>query len=156
MFNGVEVKELKPLTDNRGFLMEILRGSDKIKEGGSAAFGQYYLMTVNPGVIKGKHFHKLQIDHMTAIKGHAVLHLEDGREGSPTKGQKEKIVFGEGAWKLVKIPPGVWHSVENTGTDVVYIINYVTREYDHKDPDEYRAEFDIDDRTTLWKPSVTG
>ena len=156
MIEGVSLKELKVHRDNRGFLMEILRGSDGVKADGGKAFGQYYLMTVYPAVIKGKHFHKLQTDHMCCIRGNAVLHLEDGREGSSTKGVKEKIAFGEGNWKLVRIPPGVWHSVENAGSELVYIINYVTREYAADSPDEYRSQFDKSDKTMEWEPSVMG
>ena len=156
MIDGVKVKELKVNYDNRGFLMEILRGSDGIKTDGAKAFGQYYLMTVYPGVIKGKHYHKLQADHLACIRGRAALHLEDGREESPTKGSKETIELGEGNWRLVRIPPGVWHSVENVGSEVVYIINYVTREYDHSSHDEYRADFNLNEKKMPWQPLTTG
>ncbi len=156
MITGVEVKELKVHYDSRGFLMEVLRGSDAIKADGSKAFGQYYLMTVYPAVVKGKHFHKLQTDHMCCIRGKAILHLEDGREDSLTRGEKQKIAFGEGEWKVVRIPPGVWHSLENVGTEVVYIINYVTAEYNPASPDEYRGVFDVGDKAAPWKPNVTG
>ncbi|MDO8339053.1 MAG: dTDP-4-dehydrorhamnose 3,5-epimerase family protein [Candidatus Burarchaeum sp.] len=154
MIEGVEVKELKMIKDNRGFLMEILRGSDKMKADGQKAFGQMYISTAYPAVIKGKHLHKLQTDHLTVIKGRAAIHVEDARENSPTKGKKEVILVGEDNWKLVKIPPGIWHSTENVGTEVCYFINYVTREYDHKEPDEYRGQFDEADRKMPWKPLV--
>lgn len=153
---GVEVKALTMLFDNRGFLMEILRGSDPIKQDGSASFGQYYLMAVYPAVIKGKHFHKLQYDHMCCIRGRAALHLQDARPESPTRGMRQVIVFGEGDWKLVKIPPGVWHSAENTGSEVALIVNYVTREYDRGQPDEYRDHFDKSEKLMPWEPSAVG
>jgi len=156
MIDGVEIKELVVHRDSRGFLMEILRGSDSIKADGPKAFGQYYLSTVYPGVIKGRHLHKLQTDHLCVIKGRGAIHLHDEREGSPTKGQKDVILVGEDNWKLVKIPPGVWHSTENIGTEVCYFINYVTREYDRMKPDEYRSQFDENDRKMPWKPLAMG
>ena len=49
MIDGVILKPLKTIPDERGFLMEILRKDDPFfKE-----FGQVYLTVVYPGVVKG-------------------------------------------------------------------------------------------------------
>ncbi|MDE1798403.1 MAG: dTDP-4-dehydrorhamnose 3,5-epimerase family protein [Candidatus Micrarchaeota archaeon] len=152
---GVDFKALRQIKDERGFLMEILRGSDIFKADGKA-FGQVYLSTVKPKVIKGKHLHHLQTDHMTVIRGLAALHLEDGRENSPTKGKKEVILMGEGHFKCVKIPPYVWHSFENVGDEECYFINYVTREYDRAAPDEFRGPFDLKDKKMKGDPVAMG
>lgn len=156
MIEGVKIKELVQHRDNRGYLMELLRGSDKEKADGKNAFGQVYLSTLYPAVIKGKHLHKLQTDHMAVIKGSAALHLEDAREGSPTFGKKEVVLMGEGSWKLVVIPPGIWHSFENIGTDVCFFINYVTHEYDPKNPDEHRGVFDLKEKRMKTEVSAVG
>jgi len=156
MIEGIRIKELVQHRDKRGYLMEILRGSDAEKADGKSAFGQYYLSAIYPAVIKGKHRHKLQTDHLCVIKGSAVLHLEDEREGSITFGKKEAVSMGEGNWMLVVVPPGVWHSFENVGTDVCLFINYATREYDAAQPDEYRGAFDIKDRKMKTDVSVVG
>ena len=156
MIDGVKIKELVQHRDKRGYLMEILRGSDPIKTDGRGAFGQYYLSAIYPAVIKGKHMHKLQTDHLCVIKGAAVLHLEDGRAGSKTFGKKDAIRIGEEAWKLVAVPPGVWHSFENVGTEICLFINYTTTEYNAKQPDEYRGEFDLKDKMMKTDVSVVG
>ncbi len=153
--SGVQVKALKQIRDERGFLMEILRGSDAFKAD-AKQFGQFYLSTVNPQVIKGKHLHHAQTDHMTVIRGLAALHLEDSRENSPTHGKKEVILMGEGHFKCVKIPPYVWHSFENIGEEECYFINYVTHEYNYKQPDEYRGEFDLKDKKMKGNPVAIG
>ena len=58
MIKGVKVKKLKIITDERGRLMEILRCDDKnFKE-----FGQVYMTTAYPGVVKSWHYHKKQDD----------------------------------------------------------------------------------------------
>jgi dTDP-4-dehydrorhamnose 3,5-epimerase-like enzyme len=156
MIEGVEVKDLKQHKDNRGYLMEILRGSDAIKSDGEGAFGQYYLGSVYPGVIKGKHRHALQDDHLCIVSGNAAVHLEDGRDG-PSKGEKQVVMVGEAhGWKLVKIPRGVWHSIENVGTDTCILVNYVTKEYNAKSVDEERGQFDIADKKMPWTPLITG
>jgi dTDP-4-dehydrorhamnose 3,5-epimerase len=157
VIDGVEVKELKKHKDNRGFLMEMLRGSDKIKADGPKAFGQVYLGAVYPGIVKGRHRHFEQDDHTCIIRGDAAIHLEDGREGSKTKGAKQVILAGEqNGWKLVRIPKGVWHSIENIGTDVCWLVNYVTREYDPKKPDEERGDFDVKEKKMPWDVLKTG
>ncbi|MFH1470914.1 MAG: dTDP-4-dehydrorhamnose 3,5-epimerase family protein, partial [Candidatus Micrarchaeota archaeon] len=144
MIEGVDIKKLTAHRDKRGFLFEILRGSDRIKADGKG-FGQVYMSACYPTVIKGKHMHKLQTDHLTVVRGNGVVHLHDTREGSKTKGEKMAVEAGENNLVLVKIPPEVWHSIENTGTETIYFVNYVTREYDPKQPDEYRSEFDLKD-----------
>jgi len=56
--DGVIIKSLKVIPDERGWLMEILRCDDKIFK----QFGQVYLSTAYPGVVKGWHYHKKQTD----------------------------------------------------------------------------------------------
>ena len=51
MIHGVEIKKLKVIADNRGFLMEMLRCDDPIFEN----FGQVYLSVCKPNVVKGWH-----------------------------------------------------------------------------------------------------
>ena len=156
MIEGIEIKKLSVRRDHRGFLFELLRGSEKIKADGQKAFGQVYVSACYPAVIKGKHMHKKQTDHLTIIKGNGFIHLHDARKGSRTNGEKAAIEAGEGNLVLVRIPPGVWHSIENVGTETLYFVNYVTCEYDPDSPDEHREEFDLKDRKMPTKPSAVG
>ena len=48
MIDGVKVKNLRSIPDDRGRLMEILRNDDEIYQ----KFGQVYMTTVYPGVVK--------------------------------------------------------------------------------------------------------
>jgi dTDP-4-dehydrorhamnose 3,5-epimerase len=52
---GVILKSLRLLPDERGRLMEILRNDDDI----FSKFGQVYITTTYPGVVKAWHCHKL-------------------------------------------------------------------------------------------------
>ena len=83
MIQGVQVKTLKVLADERGWLMEMLRNDDDLFQG----FGQVYLTAAYPGVVKGWHYHKLQVDHFVCVKGMMKVVLFDPREDSPTKGE---------------------------------------------------------------------
>ena len=59
MIEGVRIKRLSVHADERGFLMEILRSDDEVFE----RFGQVYLTTAYPGVVKAWHMHKKQTDY---------------------------------------------------------------------------------------------
>ena len=74
MIDGVLVKKIKVIPDERGRLMEILRADDKAFE----KFGQVYMTTAYPGVVKGLHYHKKQADNMAVVRGMMKIVLYDG------------------------------------------------------------------------------
>lgn len=141
MIEGVKVKKLKVIADDRGRLMEILRRDDDLfKE-----FGQVYMTTVLPGVVKAWHYHKKQTDNFTCIKGKMRLGLYDGREGTPTFGKAEEHLISLDDPILVQIPPEVYHGFKCIGDEEAVVINTVTIPYDRDNPDEYRLDaFDND------------
>ena len=69
VIDGVQVKELKVISDDRGALMEILRSDDQLFE----RFGQAYVTICKPRVVKGWHYHKVQTDHFVCLKGKAKV-----------------------------------------------------------------------------------
>jgi dTDP-4-dehydrorhamnose 3,5-epimerase len=83
MINGVVIKKLKVIPDERGRLMEILRNDDEIFK----QFGQVYVTTTYPGVVKAWHFHKVQSDNFACIIGMIRVALFDARKDSPTYGE---------------------------------------------------------------------
>ena len=134
--DGVKVKPLKVIPDERGRLMEMLRRDDDL----FLEFGQTYLTTMFPGVTKAWHYHKLQHDHFVCVRGMIKLVLYDEREGSPTKGVVNEFFLGDHDQKLVQIPPHVWHGFKNIGESESLIVNVTTKPYDHRAPDEYRVD----------------
>lgn len=141
MIAGVKVKPLKIIPDDRGRLMEILRSDDKLLE----EFGQVYFTTAFPGVVKAWHFHQLQDDHFTCVKGRIKLGLYDAREGSPTKGEANEFYLSLEEPKLVHIPKMVYHGFKCVSPEEAMVINVVTKAYNYKNPDEYRVDaFDND------------
>jgi dTDP-4-dehydrorhamnose 3,5-epimerase len=139
--DGVGLKLLKWMADERGKLMELLRCDDEV----FSAFGQVYVTTCFPGVVKGWHYHRKQDDCMAVIKGMAKVALYDDREGSPTRGLVNEFFIGEDNPGLIKIPRGVAHGFKAYGAGEVFIINTVTAPYNPDDPDEYRIDpFDND------------
>jgi dTDP-4-dehydrorhamnose 3,5-epimerase len=140
MIHDVRVKPLRVIPDERGRLMEILRRDDPLFEG----FGQVYMTTTYPGVIKAWHFHKLQNDNISVVMGMLKLVLYDGRENSPTKNELNEFYLGEHNPLLVHVPKYVYHGWKCIGGKEALAINCVTEQYDYKNPDEYRLPFNTD------------
>jgi len=136
MIDGVKIKELKVIPDDRGELMEMMRCDEEFYNG----FGQVYMSTTYPGVIKGWHYHKLQEDNMVCMKGDLMVGLFDNRENSPTKGQTMKIFCGTKKPLLIHIPIGILHGWKNIGTEETYVVNVVTKPYNYENPDEFRVD----------------
>jgi dTDP-4-dehydrorhamnose 3,5-epimerase len=136
MIEGVNLKKLKVIPDERGRLMEIVRADDD----GFEKFGQVYMTTAYPGVVKGWHYHKKQFDYMTVINGMMKIVLYDMREGSPTYGEVNEFFCGLHNPVCLTIPPGVCHGFKCIGRKESIVINTVTEPYDYDDPDEFRID----------------
>lgn len=136
MIKGVAVKKLKLIPDQRGRLMEILRSDDKIFK----KFGQVYITTAYPKVVKAWHYHKKQTDNFTCVKGKIKLALFDVREKSKTFGQLNEFFLSLEEPKLIQIPPGVFHGFKGMSKEESMVINIPTLPYNHKYPDEYRID----------------
>lgn len=147
MIQDVSIKKLRVIPDERGYLMEILRNDDVFFE----KFGQVYMTTAYPSVVKGWHFHKLQTDYMTCIFGMIKLVLYDARDDSASKGQVQEFFIGERNPMLISIPPGVLHGFKGIGDKTAIIINTITETYNYDKPDEYRIAWDSPDIPYNWE-----
>jgi dTDP-4-dehydrorhamnose 3,5-epimerase len=136
MIEGVKTKALRVLPDERGRLMEMLRADDDLYLG----FGQVYVSTTYPGVVKAWHYHKKQTDNIVCVKGMIRLAVYDDREGSPTRGEADTFFIGEHHPLLVQIPPHLHHGWKCISAEEAYIINCPTEVYHYQDPDEFRID----------------
>jgi len=135
VIQGVKTKKLRFLCDERGRLMEILRNDDDL----FIQFGQSYITTAYPGVVKGWHYHKKQYDNFVCVKGMMKIVLYDSREDSPTKGEVNEFFIGNYNPLLLQIPPLVFHGFKCISETESIVINYPTEPYNHENPDEYRV-----------------
>lgn len=147
MIDGVQLKTLKKIVDERGFLMEILRSDEKIFK----KFGQCYLSTCNPGVIKGWHYHYKHTDNFVVVKGNARIVLYDVRTGSQTNGEINEFIIGEKNPVLLQIPPVVYHGVQCLGEEPSYLISIPSEPYNNNHPDEKKIPWDSDEIPYKWK-----
>jgi len=136
VIEGVRTKKLTPIPDERGRLMELLRSD---WEDFFIKFGQVYLTTAYPGVVKAWHYHKKQIDNIVCIKGMIKLVLYDARESSPTYKYLMELFIGEHNYQIVQIPPNVYHGFKCISPEEAIVINIPTETYDYTSPDEYRV-----------------
>jgi dTDP-4-dehydrorhamnose 3,5-epimerase len=134
MIDGVRVKKLRVIPDERGRLMEILRNDDELFQ----RFGQVYMTTTYPTVVKAWHYHKIQTDNVTVVKGMLKLVLYDPRDGSPTKGEINEFFVGEHNPLLVQIPNGVYHGWMCISETEAIAVNIPTEAYNRENPDEHR------------------
>jgi len=134
MIHGVKTKKLRVIPDERGRLMEMLRSDDDL----FIRFGQAYMTTAYPGVVKAWHYHKKQVDHFVCVKGMMKIALYDGRPESPTYKEINEFFIGESNPLLLQIPPYVYHGFKCVSEQEAMVINLSTEVYDYQEPDEYR------------------
>lgn len=147
MIKDVIVKELKLIPDERGRLMEILRNDDDI----FTAFGQVYMTTTYPQVVKAWHYHAKQDDHIICVKGMLKLVLYDDREGSPTKGEINEFFLGDYRPLLVKVPRMIYHGWKCISENEAIVVNIPTEPYNRETPDEYRLNPHINNIPYSWE-----
>ena len=134
---GVKVKALRAIADERGWLMEILRADESEL---FTKFGQVYVSATYPGVIKAWHYHRKQIDMFACIAGMVKLVLVDTRVGSPTEGTVNEFFMGVHTPLLVQVPNLVYHGWKCISAEPSLVVNIPTEVYQRDEPDEYRLE----------------
>ena len=134
MIHGVRIKPLKVIPDERGRVMEILRADDDL----FLKFGQVYITTTYPQVVKAWHYHKIQTDHIAAVQGMIKLVLYDPREKSPTRGEINQFFIGVHHPMLVQVPNMIYHGWKCVSEEEAIIINIPTEVYAYNAQDEYR------------------
>ncbi len=128
----IHIKKLKIHKDSRGWLAEILRREeiDTNKE-----FGQFYITTARPGIVRANHYHKRKTEWFCIVKGKGKLVLKDLKTN-----EIQEIIIGEGNMVTVKIPPNVAHGAENIGKGTMYLLAYVDEPFFAEDSDTYQYE----------------
>ncbi len=136
MIDGVKTKKLRVIPDERGRLMEILRCDEEIFK----KFGQIYLTTAMPGVVKGWHYHKIQTDNFAVVHGMIKVVLYDDRQNSSTRGKVAEYFLGVHNPMLLQIPPMVFHGFKCISEHEALLINVPSEPYNYSAPDEFRVD----------------
>jgi UDP-2-acetamido-2,6-beta-L-arabino-hexul-4-ose reductase len=136
-------------TDDRGWLFELIK---------SESFGQIFVSTTRKGVVRGNHYHDSKVEKFCVIQGEAVIRfrsiqpevrghpseMRSARHGHELHGVKkaevgeviEYPVSGKEI-RVVDIPPGYTHSIENVGDDEMIVLFWANEIFDADRPDTY-------------------
>jgi len=147
VIEGVKIKKLRIIPDERGRLMEILRSDDDLFQ----KFGQVYMTTTYPDVVKAWHLHKKQTDNIACLHGTIKLALYDNRKKSPT--HKELNVFYLGIHNpiLIQVPPNVYHGWMCVSLEESIVVNIPSEAYNYEQPDEHRLDPHQNDIPYEWR-----
>src|SRR4030043_835802 len=147
MIDGVKIKKLRVIPDQRGRLMEILRNDEDLFQN----FGQVYMAPPFPGVVKAWHKHEKQADNIACVAGMIRMAIYDGRPGSPTFKEIDEFYLGVHNPLLVQVPSGVYHGWMAVSPEEAVIVNIPTEAYDREHPEEQRLDPHDTDIPYLWK-----
>ena len=144
---GVGLVTLARHADDGGSLTELARLTDGRVEGlADFTVRQVNYSELAPGTIKAFHLHVRQTDVWYVPPGDRMLVvLLDTRQGSRSEGARMRLVLGDGASRLLRIPPGVAHGVRNLGPATGRVI-YFTDVHFSAEPsscDEGRLPWDF-------------
>ena len=147
LIEGVKIRNLKPILDERGYLQECFRSDWPMFK----KFGQVYITIAFANVVKAWHMHKIQTDNMVCVYGNAKLVLCDNRKDSTTYKIVNEIFFGEKNPLLVSIPPHIWHGFKAIASKKIIVLNCPTELYNYDTPDEYRLPYDTEEIEYNWE-----
>ncbi|WP_020597058.1 cupin domain-containing protein [Spirosoma panaciterrae] len=135
LIEGVQVKEVKNVIKQRGYLTEIYRKDWQLDD---LSVEQVFQIAMNPGSISAWHAHELTTDRLFVSLGTIKVVLYDSRQNSPTYKCINEFLISDLRPQLVSVPPQVWHGVKNIGSDTAILLNLVDKAYQYEAPDHWR------------------
>ena len=124
--DGVTVTPLRRICDERGKILHLMKKTDPQ----FTEFGEVYISSGYPGIVKAWHIHKEMTLNNTCIVGMMKLVLFDGRDGSPTRGNLMECFIGEDNYLQVKIPPGISNGYKAYGDKLAMLVNCASMPHD--------------------------
>ncbi len=138
---GVEVKEVKNVVKDNGYLTEIWRQDWPLAP---AHVRQVFQALIGPGGISAWHVHRTATDRLFANHGLLKIVLYDARPDSSTVGCINVFRCGSVRPMLIVVPFGVWHGVQNLSAEPALLLNLPDQPYRYEAPDHWRLPADTD------------
>ena len=135
---GVKLVDLMRFPDERGIFTEIMRADwrELLEED---SIMQANLSVTYPGIVRAWHKHERgQVDYFLVVKGAIKVCAYDDRENSPTKGHLVEVILSEYRMQILRVPGYYWHGFKAVGNEPAYLVYFVNRLYDYRNPDEVR------------------
>ncbi len=135
-------------TDNRGELAEFMK---------SPHFGQIFVSRTRPGITRGNHYHHTKTEKFLVLEGDAIIRFRPIQpEVGPSSASAHSIphsapptpssesvspliehrVSGRD-FRVVDIPPGYTHSIENIGSADLIVLFWASAIFDPATPDTF-------------------
>jgi dTDP-4-dehydrorhamnose 3,5-epimerase len=146
--NGIRIKPINRLPDERGFFTEVMR-KDWKELFAEDTVAQANLSFTYPNIIRAWHRHlKGQTDYFLALKGVIKICAFDEK----TEEVNEVISSGLDL-QIVRIPGHYWHGFKALGNEPAMLLYFTTSLYDPANPDEERRPWND---PTIVPKSVNG
>lgn len=110
-------------TDDRGWLFELVK---------SEAFGQIFVSKTKPGITRGNHYHDTKVEKFCVIQGQGTIRFRN-----VLNDQVIEYPVDDKEIKVVDIPPGLTHSIENTGETEMLTLFWANEIFDPEKPDTH-------------------
>jgi UDP-2-acetamido-2,6-beta-L-arabino-hexul-4-ose reductase len=113
--------QLNVKNDNRGSLAEFIK---------TASIGQVFISRTLPGVTRGNHYHQTKVEKFLVLEGDAIIRF---RQILGTDIIEYQVRGDE--YRVVDIPPGYTHSIQNVGPGVLVTLFWADEVFDPDKPD---------------------
>ena len=109
--------------DERGSFTELVRTHE---------CGQFSVSFSKPGIVRGNHYHHTKLERFIVIKGKAKIGFRSVVDGS-----YYEFTVDDSDIKVVTIPVGYTHNIENIGDDEMILAIWCNELFDKEKPDTY-------------------
>lgn len=113
-------------TDNRGWLFEFVK---------SKHFGQVFVSKTLPGITRGNHYHDTKIEKFCVVHGKGIIRFRRIDSNDIIEYSVDDVEI-----KIVDIPPGYTHSIENTSAREMIVLFWANQIFDSEKPDTYYSD----------------
>lgn len=114
---------LKQRTDARGSLAEFIK---------QPHFGQVFVSRTHQGITRGNHYHHTKTEKFFVVEGEAIIRFRPILGGEVIEHRVSGTQF-----RVVDIPPGYAHSIENVGHTELVTLFWASEIFDPKTSDVY-------------------
>lgn len=113
------LKKIHKIKDKRGEFVEFAK---------QERFGQVSYFSINPLKKRGDHYHNTKLERFVVLSGKVKFNLQNLNDG-----KKKSIILDEN--KIIEIPPGWAHNIENLSRKKIYLIVWANEVFDKLNPD---------------------
>jgi len=119
--------------DERGAFIELMRTYDS---------GQFSVSFSKPGIVRGNHYHHTKLERFIVIKGQAKITFS-----SVINDDSYSFIVDDSEIKIVTIPVGYTHNIENIGDDEMILAIWCNELFDKDKPDTYFKKVKVIERS---------